>query len=90
MKDDKFATEIERSARELDKGRKEKNFWHYAAILGVGGWLFVIPVVAGAYFGRYLDRKLTGTTSWTITFMLIGIGVGIYNVWHFYFGRTRR
>ncbi|MEJ2695369.1 MAG: AtpZ/AtpI family protein [Candidatus Sulfobium sp.] len=84
MKNRKFSRKVEQSAEELRKARKEKSrFWHYAQMLGVGGWLFVIPVVAGAYIGRYIDEKTRGDTSWTITFIIIGIAVGIYNIWYF-------
>ncbi len=84
MKDRRFSEKVEKSAEKLVKARKEKSrFWHYAQMLGVGGWLFVIPVVAGAYLGRYMDGKLGGEISWTITFIIIGIAVGIYNVWYF-------
>jgi ATP synthase protein I len=84
MKDRRFSEKVEKSAEELMKAREEKSrFWHYAQILGVGGWLFVIPVVAGAYIGRYVDKKLGGDISWTITFIIIGIADGVYNIWYF-------
>jgi ATP synthase protein I len=85
MEDKRFSRDIEKSAKELKKGRKERStFWHYAYVLSVGGWLFVIPVVGGAYFGKYLDRKIgAGGISWTLTFIIIGMAVGIYNVWYF-------
>lgn len=86
MKDKRFSGEIEKSAKELLKARKEgPGFWHYASIIGVGGWVFVIPIVAGAYLGRFLDRKIQSGVSWTITLIIIGIFAGGYNVWLFYF-----
>lgn len=90
MKERKFSEKVEKSAEELLKARREKSrFWHYAQVLGVGGWLFVIPVVAGAYLGRYLDSKVGGDKiSWTITFIIIGIAVGIYNIWYFLLRRS--
>jgi ATP synthase protein I len=92
MKNKKFSEDIDKSAKELLKGRKEKtSFWRYAYIIGVGGWLFVIPIVAGAYLGRYLDKKTEGGgISWTITFIIIGIAIGIYNIWHFYMKESER
>lgn len=84
MKDGRLSEKVEKSAEELRKARDEKSrFWHYAQMLGVGGWLFAIPVVAGAYIGRYMDRKVGGEISWTITLIIVGIAVGVYNIWYF-------
>jgi ATP synthase protein I len=79
-----FADKVEQSADRLLKSRGEqKTFWHWASRVGVGGWLFAIPVVAGAYFGKYLDDKSSGKISWTVTFILLGIAAGSFNLWQF-------
>jgi ATP synthase protein I len=82
----KFSRDVDKSARELAKARKEKRtFWRYAYLLGAGGWLFAIPVVGGAYLGKYLDSRFGGKgISWTITFLVLGIVFGVYNVWRFF------
>jgi len=88
MKDrmSRFSKNVEESAKEVKEAEKQKGrLWHYASVIGIGGWLFAIPVVAGAYLGRYLDRKLEASISWTITFIILGIALGAYNVWYFYF-----
>ena len=79
-----FAEHIEKSAMNLQKAKREKShFWHWASLIGMGGWLFVIPVVAGAYFGRYLDRSHASGISWTMTFIILGIAAGIFNLWQY-------
>ena len=83
----KLTSEVEKSAEELTRSRREKRFWHYASLIGVGGWLFVLPVVAGAYLGNYLDRKVRAGISWTITCILLGFALGVYNVWEYYIRR---
>jgi ATP synthase protein I len=88
MENKKLSREIEKSAKDLLKSRREKSFWHYASVLGVGGWLFVLPVVAGAYLGKFLDKRLEGGISWTITGIILGLALGIYNVWYFYIRRA--
>ena len=51
---------------------------------GTLGLLFVVPIVAGAYFGRWLDTQMSGySVRWTISLILLGIAVGAYNVMHF-------
>lgn len=85
---DAFPQGIEKSVRHLLKARGEKEgFWHFATVIGVGGWLFVLPVVAGAYLGRYLDGRIAGKTSWTVTLLLVGVAAGSYNLWYFLFRR---
>jgi len=82
----RFSKNVEKSAKEVKEAEKQKGrLWHYASVIGVGGWLFAIPIVAGAYLGRYLDTKLEASISWTITFIILGIALGAYNVWYFYF-----
>jgi ATP synthase protein I len=88
MKDrmSRFSKNVEKSAKEVKEAEKQKGrLWHYASVIGIAGWLFAIPVVAGAYLGRYLDKKLEANISWTITFIILGIAIGTYNVWYFYF-----
>jgi len=88
MKDrmSRFSKNVEESAKEVKEAEKQRGrLWHYASVIGIAGWLFAIPIVAGAYLGRYLDRKLEASISWTITFIILGIALGAYNVWYFYF-----
>jgi ATP synthase protein I len=90
MKEKQLSEKIDKSAAEIMRSRREKSgFWHYAQILGVGGWLFVIPVVAGAYLGKYLDERTGGSISWTLTLIIVGIAVGIYNIWYFLFRKSQ-
>jgi len=93
MEDKKFSKDIGKSAKELLEARKEKGgFLHYAYVLGAGGWLLALPIVGGAYLGKYLDRKIgeSGGISWTITFIIIGIAAGFYNLWYTFMKRSRK
>lgn len=79
-----FRKKIEDSVKSYKTSKSQKReFWQHLSRVTVAGWLFVIPVIAGAYLGRYLDKEHVANISWTITFIVIGIAVGIYNVWHF-------
>lgn len=81
---ERFPEHIEKSAKDLLKARKETNaFLHYAYVLGVGGWLFVVPLVGGAYLGRYLDGRFETNVSWTLTLTVLGMIVGLYNLCYF-------
>lgn len=91
MKNIKFSRDIKKSAKELMEARKEKrSFWRYASVVGAGGWLFVIPVVGGAYLGRYLDKRMGSGILWTAALIVIGIAIGIYNIWYFLIRKSQQ
>jgi len=51
---------------------------------GTLGLLFVVPIVAGAYLGRWLDTLASGySVRWTVSLIVLGITVGGYNVFRF-------
>jgi ATP synthase protein I len=51
---------------------------------GTLGLLFVVPIVGGAYLGRWLDTLAPGySVRWTISLILLGILLGAWNVYRF-------
>jgi ATP synthase protein I len=53
----------------------------YAGTLGI---LFVLPVVAGAYLGQWLDKMAEGySTHWTLSLIIVGVFIGAVNVYLF-------
>jgi ATP synthase protein I len=56
--------------------------------LGTLGLVFVLPVIAGAYLGSWLDSRLKGYSfSWTVTLIVLGVFVGSIDVYLFVRGR---
>ena len=54
------------------------------AYIGILGLLFVLPVVAGAYLGRWLDSLLAGySIRWTLSMIFLGVIIGAVNVYLF-------
>lgn len=54
------------------------------AYLGTLGLLFVVPVILGAYLGRWLDGLVEGySLRWTLSLIVVGVGVGVVNVYLF-------
>lgn len=50
--------------------------------LGTLGLLFVVPVVIGAYLGRWLDGISEGySMRWTISLIFLGVVIGVANVY---------
>jgi ATP synthase protein I len=56
--------------------------------LGTLGLIFVLPVIAGAYLGNWLDNRMNGYSfSWTITLIVIGVFIGAMDVYFFVRGK---
>jgi ATP synthase protein I len=52
--------------------------------IGTLGLLFVLPVIGGAYLGRWLDGLMAGySIRWTMSLILLGVFVGGLNVYLF-------
>lgn len=48
---------------------------------GVLGLLLAIPMVGGAYLGRWLDSlNPEFGTRWTVSLIVLGVAVGVWNV----------
>ncbi len=69
-------------------GQNGKNSWYLAyAVYGVAGVQVAVSVLAGLFFGNYVDKKI-GTSPWlTIICLILGATGGFYNLvrimnWH--------
>ena len=52
--------------------------------IGTLGLLFVLPVIEGAYLGRWLDSLMAGySLRWTLSMIFLGLVVGGVNVFLF-------
>jgi len=51
------------------------------AQIGVLGWIFVAPTLAGLFFGRWLDARLGTGVFWTAPFMVLGLCLGGWTAW---------
>ena len=50
--------------------------------IGTLGLLFVLPVIGGAYLGRWLDSMMAGySMRWTLSMIFLGLVVGGVNVY---------
>jgi ATP synthase protein I len=52
--------------------------------LGTLGLLFVVPVVLGAYAGRWLDGLYEGySIRWTLSLIILGVLIGAVSAYQF-------
>jgi ATP synthase protein I len=82
---DELKKEVERQARRMKKAERERpTLIGQTIYIGTLGLLFVLPVVGGAYFGRWLDgMSSTYSIRWTMSMILLGVFVGAFNVYLF-------
>jgi len=83
--DDRLRARLEQQARRLRKAEAERNtLLAQTVFIGTLGLLFVLPVIAGAYLGRWLDGLVAGYSSrWTVSLILLGVFIGAVNVYLF-------
>jgi ATP synthase protein I len=77
--------QVEKQARRIKQAERDKRTLLGQTIyLGTLGLMFVLPVVAGAYLGEWLD-SLTAAyeVHWTVSLIVLGVVVGAVNVYLF-------
>jgi ATP synthase protein I len=79
----KLERSVERDARRIHKAERERESLLVQTVyLGTLGLVFVLPVVAGAYLGHWLDRMSVGySMRWTLSLLFLGLVVGAFNVY---------
>lgn len=77
--------QVERQARRMQKAERERpTLLGQTIYIGTLGLLLVLPVIAGAYLGLWLDdRAADYSVSWTLSLILVGVFVGALNVYLF-------
>ena len=89
MKDDidteRLKASVETQAGRIRKAeRARRTLLANTIYLGTLGLIFVLPVIAGAYLGNWLDNRIKGYSfSWTVTLIVLGVFVGAMDVYLF-------
>lgn len=81
--DDRLRRRVEQQARRMQQAERERaTLFSQTVYIGTLGLVFVIPVVGGAYLGRWLDSLASGySIRWTLSLLFTGIVVGAVNVY---------
>jgi ATP synthase protein I len=81
---------VEREAGRMQRAERERpRLIAQTVYLGSLALMFVVPVVAGAYLGRWIDGMFAGySIRFTVSLIVLGVGIGAVNV--FLFVRERR
>lgn len=75
--------DVERQVKRMKRAEEERTTVLAQSIfLGTLGLVFVLPVIGGAYLGRWLDSLMAGySLRWTLSLLFLGIVVGGMNVY---------
>lgn len=75
--------QVQRQVQRMQKADRERpTLFSQTVFIGTLGLVFVLPVIAGAYLGQWLDGLVADFTSrWTISLIVVGVAVGAFNVY---------
>ncbi|HEY7319092.1 MAG TPA: AtpZ/AtpI family protein [Candidatus Binatia bacterium] len=81
----KLEESVEKRVRRMKQAEKERQTLIAQSVyLGTLGVMFVLPVVAGAYLGQWLDSLSEGyEVHWTVSLIILGVIIGGINVYFF-------
>lgn len=77
---DRFTEAIRKQASRTER-RRVVRWWHGLGVLGVIGWMVVVPALVGIAAGRVLDSRFDSGISWTLSLMLLGLALGCMGAW---------
>ena len=75
--------EVDKQIRRMKQAEHDRpTLLRQTVYLGTLGLLFVVPVIVGAYVGRWLDGLSAGySIRWTLSLIVLGVGVGAVSVY---------
>lgn len=75
--------EVAKQIRRMQQAERDRpTLLKQTVYLGTLGLLFVVPVIVGAYVGRWLDSLSAGySMRWTLSLIVLGVGVGVVSVY---------
>jgi len=85
----KLQQTVKQEAQRIKQAEKHKHsLLIYSSFVGVLGMVLVLPIVGGAYLGRWLDSFNSGfNISWTISLIFVGVIVGAVAVYYLIQGK---
>jgi len=85
MKRESFRRQVTDKARRLERGRARRTrVWAGLGLVGSVGWIVALPMVGGAFAGRWIDRRMGTGLSFTLGLVLVGLACGAYSVWRYF------
>lgn len=85
MNDEKWRNKVGRDVARLKAAEREsRSLLAQTVFLGTLSALCLLPLIGGAYLGRWLDTMNEGySVRWTINLIILGLALGAFNVYLF-------
>ena len=64
------------------KLENRQSVWSGLGFFGMVGWSVVVPMLLGAAFGIWLDKRHPEHFSWTLNFLIAGLIMGCLIAWN--------
>lgn len=82
-RENQLKEEVTKQIRRMKQAKQDRpTLLRQTVYLGTLGLLFVMPVIVGAYVGRWLDGLVTGySVRWTLSLIVLGVGIGALTVY---------
>ena len=68
--------------KQRSRRRGPTGVWFGLGMMGIVGWSVVVPTLAGAALGRWIDSVFPGPRSWTLALLMAGLVLGCFNAWY--------
>lgn len=78
-----MARQVGAKARRKLRARRDgaPGVWSGLGMMGLIGWSVVVPTVAGAALGIWLDAHHPGAHPWSLALLVAGLVLGCLNAW---------
>ncbi len=78
-----FSREVKTQAARKRKAQRgeHRSIWFGLGMSGLIGWSVMVPTLAGAMLGVWVDKHYPNRISWTLSLMLLGMMIGCFSAW---------
>jgi len=79
-----FPVQIERKVQRKLRARRKpgESIYFWLGMFGMVGWSVAVPTLLAILAGVWLDRHWPVHFSWTLTLLVVGVGLGCWNAWY--------
>jgi len=79
---DRLDESVRRHRERRERAQRERrSIGQDLALVGVIGWMIVVPALLGVFAGRWLDRRFATGIFWTLGLLVAGITLGCVLGW---------